>query len=72
MSAYKEGRTSIMKRKPIRNKDSERVCDALIDTEKGRILLETKVGRNTMQIEFAEFIQAVTHAAAASDNNHIN
>ena len=59
-----------MKRKPIRNRDSERVCDALIDTEKGRILLETKVGRNTMQIDFDDLIQAVEDAA--SDNNHIN
>jgi hypothetical protein len=64
MSAYKEGRTSIMKRKPIRNRDSERVCDALIDTEKGRILLETKVGRNTMQIDFDDLIQAVEDAAS--------
>ena len=55
-----------MKRKPIRNRDSERVCDALIDTEKGRILLETKVGRNTMQIDFDDLIQAVEDAA--SDN----
>ena len=53
-----------MKRKPIRNKDSERVCDALIDTEKGRILLETKVGRNTMQIDFDDLIQAVEDAAS--------
>ena len=53
-----------MKRKPIRNRDSERVCDALIDTEKGRILLETKVGRNTMQIDFADLIQAVEDAAS--------
>ena len=53
-----------MKRKPIRNKDSERVCDALIDTEKGRILLETKVGRNTTQIDFADLIQAVEDAAS--------
>lgn len=64
MIAYKEGRTSIMKRKPIRNRDSERVCDALIDTEKGRILLETKVGRNTMQIDFDDLIQAVEDAAS--------
>jgi len=64
----KEGRT-IMKRKPIRNKDSERVCDALIDTEKGRILLETKVGRNTTQIEFSDLIQAVENAAS---KHHIN
>jgi hypothetical protein len=64
MSAYKEGRTSIMKRKPIRNRDCERVCDALIDTEKGRILLETKVGRNTMQIDFDDLIQAVEDAAS--------
>ena len=53
-----------MKRKPIRNKDSERVCDALIDTEKGRILLETKVGRNTTQIDFDDLIQAVENAAS--------
>ncbi len=53
-----------MKRKPIRNRDSERVCDALIDTEKGRILLETKVGRNTMQIDFDDLIQAVEDAAS--------
>jgi len=58
-----------MKRKPIRNKDSERVCDALIDTEKGRILLETKVGRNTTQIEFSDLIQAVENAAS---KHHIN
>ena len=59
----KEGRTLRMKRKPIRNKESERVCDALIDTEKGRILLETKVGRNTMQIDFDDLIHAVENAA---------
>ena len=53
-----------MNRKPIRNRDSERVCDALIDTEKGRILLETKVGRNTMQIDFDDLIQAVEDAAS--------
>ena len=53
-----------MKRKPIRNRDSERVCDALIDTEKGRILLETKVGRNTTQIDFDDLIQAVEDAAS--------
>jgi len=58
-----------MKRKPIRNKDSERVCDALIDTEKGRILHETKVGRNTTQIEFSDLIQAVENAAS---KHHIN
>ena len=64
MNDANEGRTIIMKRKPIRNKDSERVCDALIDTEKGRILLETKVGRNTTQIDFADLIQAVEDAAS--------
>ena len=53
-----------MKRKPIRNRDSQRVCDALIDTEKGRIILETKVGRNTMQIDFDDLIQAVEDAAS--------
>jgi hypothetical protein len=61
-----------MKRKPIRNRDSERVCDALIDTEKGRILLETKVGRNTMQIDFDDLIQAVENAATDDKNNKIN
>ena len=58
-----------MKRKPIRNRDSERVCDALIDTEKGRILLETKVGRNTMQIDFDDLIQAVEDAASDDQVN---
>lgn len=58
-----------MKRKPIRNKDSERVCDALIDTEKGRIFLETKVGRNTMQIDFSDLIQAVENAASDDHKN---
>lgn len=61
-----------MKRKPIRNRDSERVCDALIDTEKGRILLETKVGRNTMQIDFDDLIQAVENATTDDKNNKIN
>ena len=61
-----------MKRKPIRNKDSERVCDALIDTEKGRILLETKVGRNTMQIDFDDLVQAVENAASDDKKNKIN
>ena len=58
-----------MKRKPIRNKESERVCDALIDKEKGRILLETKVGRNTMQIDFSDLIQAVENAASDDHKN---
>ena len=55
-----------MKRKPIRNKESERVCDALIDIEKGRILLETKVGKNTMQIDY-EYLKKEVEKAKEVD-----
>ena len=55
-----------MKRKSIRNKERERVCDVLYDKENDRIMLEHKVGKQTIRIEYKQFIQAVERAT--SDN----
>ena len=55
-----------MKRKAIRNKESERVCDVLYDKENDRIMLEHKVGKQTIRMEYNQFIQAVERAT--SDN----
>ena len=53
-----------MKRKPIRNKEQERVLDILVDKDKDRIVLETKVGRQTRHIEYSTFIQQLEQIAA--------
>ena len=55
-----------MKRKSIRNKESERVCDVLYDNDSDRIMLEHKVGKQTIRMEYKQFIQAVERAT--SDN----
>ena len=47
------------KRQTIRNKERERVCDILIDTEGERITLETKIGRQTIHMDYDQFIRQV-------------
>ena len=54
-----------MKRKPIRNEDSERVFDILVDKDKDRIVLETKIGRQTRHIEYDTFIRQIEQITAA-------
>ena len=54
-----------MKRKPIRNEDSERVFDILVDKDKDRIVLETKIGRQTRHIEYDTFVRQVEQITAA-------
>ena len=54
-----------MKRKPIRNEDSERVFDILVDKDKDRIVLETKIGRQTRHIEYDTFVKQVEQITAA-------
>ena len=41
-----------MKRTPIRNKEKERVLDVIVDKDSDRIMLETKVGRQTRHIDY--------------------
>ena len=53
-----------MKRKPIRNEDSERVFDILVDKDKDRIVLETKIGRQTRHIEYDTFVRQVEQITA--------
>lgn len=52
-----------MKRKAIRNRDSERVMDVLVDKDKDKIVLETKVGRQTRHIEYDTFIKQLEQIA---------
>ena len=52
-----------MKRKAIRNRDSERVMDVLVDKDKDKIVLETKVGRQTRHIEYDTFIKQLEKIA---------
>ena len=54
-----------MKRKPIRNEDKERVFDILVDKDKDRIVLETKIGRQTRHIEYDTFVRQVEQITAA-------
>jgi hypothetical protein len=54
-----------MKRKPIRNEDSERVFDILVDKDKDRIVLETKIGRQTRHIEYDTFVRQIEQITAA-------
>ena len=54
-----------MKRKPIRNEDKERVFDILVDKDKDRIVLETKIGRQTRHIEYDTFVKQVEQITAA-------
>ena len=54
-----------MKRKPIRNEDSERVFDILVDKDKDRIVLETKVGRQTRHIEYDTFVRQIEQITAS-------
>ena len=54
-----------MKRKPIRNEDKERVFDILVDKDKDRIVLETKIGRQTRHIEYDTFVRQIEQITAA-------
>jgi len=54
-----------MKRKPIRNEDRERVFDILVDKDKDRIVLETKIGRQTRHIEYDTFVRQIEQITAA-------
>ena len=54
-----------MKRKPIRNEDSERVFDILVDKDKDRIVLETKIGSQTRHIEYDTFVRQIEQITAA-------
>ena len=54
-----------MKRKPIRNEDKERVFDILVDKDKDRIVLETKIGRQTRHIEYDTFVRQVEQITSA-------
>ena len=56
-----------MKRKPIRNEDKERVMDLLVDKDKDKIILETKVGRQTRHIEYETFMRQIEQLAASAD-----
>lgn len=53
-----------MKRKPIRNEDSERVFDVLVDKDKDKIVLETKVGRQTRHIKYDTFMKQIEQITA--------
>ena len=53
----------LMKRKAIRNRDQERVMDVLVDKDKDKIVLETKVGRQTRHIEYDTFIKQLEQIA---------
>ena len=54
-----------MKRKPIRNRERERILDVLVDRDNERIVLETKVGKQTRHIEYDSFIKQLEQITAA-------
>ena len=55
-----------MKRKAIRNRDQERVLDILVDKDKDKIVLETKIGRQTRHIEYDTFIKQIEQITEAN------
>ena len=57
--------TRTMKRKPIRNEDKERVMDLLVDKDKDKIVLETKVGKQTKHIGYETFMKQIEQLASA-------
>ena len=57
--------TRTMKRKPIRNEDKERVMHLLVDKDKDKIVLETKVGRQTKHIGYETFMKQIEQLASA-------
>lgn len=55
-----------MKRKPIRNDEQERVMDILVDVDKDRIVLETKVGKQTKHIRYETFMKQLEQQLASA------
>ena len=55
-----------MKRKAIRNRAQERVLDILVDKDKDKIVLETKIGRQTRHIEYDTFIKQIEQITEAN------
>ena len=55
-----------MKRKPIRNEEQERVMDILVDPDKDRIVLETKVGKQTRHIRYETLMKQIEQQLASA------